>query len=213
MHQIKIGELPQGFPRDEINMKRAVQYHKGSYSITIPSDIVSKFGLQKGSVLLFDVNNEGFYVHSDHAGYKKEIFTIGYEGRTLSQFIDILKNNGIQQLIDVREIAYSRKSGFSKTALSKGLAENDIVYRHFPQLGTPKEIREQYYESHNFSSLSDMFEKHFRSSNAKEILFDIIGLTTVRKSALMCFERSASKCHRSIVAQKMASEGFEVVNL
>lgn len=139
--------------------------------------------------------------------------TVGYEGRTLDQFIEILLNNKIKQLIDVREIAFSRKNGFSKTALAEKLKENHIVYRHFPQLGTPKYIREDYYKSHNFSTLSERFEEHFQTTGAKEVLDDAIGLASIRKSALMCFERSASKCHRSIIAKKMALEGFKVVNL
>lgn len=194
-------------------MKRAIQYHKGSYSVTIPSEIISKFGLEKGNILSFDIHDDGFYAHLDRKSGEAEIFTIGYEGKTLNQFIDILINNNIQQLIDVRAIAFSRKNGFSKSALAEKLTENNIIYKHYPKLGTPKSIREEYYKSHNFSSLSDMFEEHFQASNAVEVLFDIIGLATVRRSALMCFERSASKCHRSIIAKKMAMEGFKVVNL
>jgi len=194
-------------------MKRALQYHKGSYSITIPSEIVTTLGMQRGDVLMFSLNGNGFYANLEKPTQDKEIMTLGYEGRTLDQFIEILLNNKIEQLIDVREIAFSRKNGFSKTALAEKLKANNIVYRHFPQLGTPKDIREEYYKSHNFSDLAEKFEVRFQTTGAKEVLFDAIGLASIRKSALMCFERSASKCHRSIIAKKMASEGFKVTNL
>lgn len=93
------------------------------------------------------------------------------------------------------------------------MKSNNIVYRHYPQLGTPKEIREAYYKTHDFSLFEKMFEKHFIDSDAKEILYDVIGLAMIRRSALMCYELLPSKCHRSIIAKKIVLEGFQVVNL
>ncbi|HOV81591.1 MAG TPA: DUF488 family protein [Methanothrix sp.] len=194
-------------------MERSIRYHKGSYTVTIPPEIINRIGLKGGDILEFNIDSNGFFACPKTCSNQREVYTIGYEGRTLSQFINLLKINNIRQIIDVREIAFSRKSGFSKSALEKGLKSNDIIYRHCPQLGTPKEIRESYYQTHNFSLLAEMFEKHFIESEAKEILFDVIGLAIVRKSALMCYELLPSKCHRSLIAKKMASEGFQVVNL
>jgi len=181
--------------------------------VTIPPEIIDKFALNGGDVLAFDIDSDGFFAYPKTRPNHRDIYTIGYEGRTLTQFIDLLKNNNIMQIIDIREIAFSRKNGFSKSALENGLKSNDIVYRHYPQLGTPKEIRESYYKTHNFSLLAEMFEKHFIESGAKETLFDVIGLAIVRRSALMCYELLPSKCHRSLIAKKMVSEGFRVVNL
>lgn len=44
-----------------------------------------------------------------------ELLTIGYEGRKIDEFIERLKEFNISRLIDVREIPFSRKPGFSKT--------------------------------------------------------------------------------------------------
>lgn len=47
------------------------------------------------------------------------LYTIGYEGRSLPQFIGLLKERGVQRLLDVRERPLSRRKGFSGTASSE----------------------------------------------------------------------------------------------
>ena len=50
-----------------------------------------------------------------------ELMTIGYEGMTLKEFLDVLKRCRVSMLVDVRELAISRKPGFAKVALSAAL--------------------------------------------------------------------------------------------
>ncbi len=69
------------------------------------------------------------------------IFTIGYEGATVAEFLAALQQAGIQRVIDVRALPLSRRPGFSKTPLSGALAEAGIEYVHLKALGTPAEGR------------------------------------------------------------------------
>ncbi len=71
-----------------------------------------------------------------------KLFTIGYEGRDIDEFVSLLKDNGITRLIDVREIPFSRKKGFSKSRLNERLQNENIDYVHIKALGSPSEIRE-----------------------------------------------------------------------
>ena len=54
------------------------------------------------------------------------LYTLGYEKRTLREFIAILTEAEIEILVDVRETAWSHKPGFSKglfrSALKRALA-------------------------------------------------------------------------------------------
>ena len=68
---------------------------------------------------------------------RRKLFTIGYIGRTLDDFIDGLLSHGIECLIDTREIPISRKKGFSKSSLEAKLGRAGIAYRHFRLLGSP----------------------------------------------------------------------------
>jgi uncharacterized protein DUF488 len=48
-------------------------------------------------------------------------YTIGYQATSVESFIAALRAQHIAHLIDIREVALSRKTGFSKTALSEHL--------------------------------------------------------------------------------------------
>jgi uncharacterized protein (DUF488 family) len=62
------------------------------------------------------------------------VFTIGYEGTTVSTFVAKLQAARIKVLADVR--ALSRKKGFSKNSLRAFLQEQGIRYLHFGELGS-----------------------------------------------------------------------------
>ena len=72
----------------------------------------------------------------------KTIYTLGYEGVALLDFIRTVKDTGVSLLLDVRERPQSRRPGFSKRALSEALAEAGTTYRHVRQLGDPKPGRD-----------------------------------------------------------------------
>ena len=55
-----------------------------------------------------------------------EIMTIGYEGLTQRKFLDLVRRCGVDRIIDVRELAVSRRVGFSKNALSNFLEKAGI---------------------------------------------------------------------------------------
>ena len=63
---------------------------------------------------------------------------IGYEGLSLDAFVERLVREGIAVVADVRLTPLSRKPGFSKRALTEGLAQHGIRYVHLPSLGNPK---------------------------------------------------------------------------
>ena len=70
-----------------------------------------------------------------------ELFTIGYEGTTVGEFLSALQNAGVERVIDIRAVPNSRRPGFSKTPLRNALAEAGIDYVHLRALGTPADGR------------------------------------------------------------------------
>lgn len=141
------------------------------------------------------------------------IFTIGYEGKKLEEFLGILKDNHIKGLIDVRELAFSRKNGFSKSVLSKAIEDNGIVYRHYPELGSPREMRHKLWTEGNYQEFFKAYSEWLFSPSAKTYLEDLEGLAHIRTTAIMCFEKDVDKCHRSIIKNKLIEDGFKVVDL
>src|SRR3569833_1006017 len=72
---------------------------------------------------------------------KLRIFSIGYEGTTVGEFIAALKQAGVQRVIDVRALPLSRRPGFSKSPLRAALEEAGVEYVHLKALGTPSDGR------------------------------------------------------------------------
>ena len=131
----------------------------------------------------------------------KEVFTIGYEGREIEDFISCLKAFNISRLIDIREIPLSRKRGFSKSALKERVEAENIDYIHIKTLGSPSVLRRQLKEDHDY----DRFFSAYRSylSQNHNSLVEAYAYLQDGPACLMCFERYPEKCHRSAVAQRI----------
>jgi uncharacterized protein (DUF488 family) len=142
-----------------------------------------------------------------------QLATIGYEGAMLADFISTLEAAGVERVVDVREVAQSRRPGFSKSALRTALADAGIDYHHIRQLGDPKHGREAA-RAGNVDLFRTIFASHMDLPASRDALLDAVSLATEKKSVLMCFERDPRHCHRTIVAERMAAlSSLQIRNL
>ncbi len=131
------------------------------------------------------------------------LYTIGYEGRTPEELLAILSEHGVNRVADVRQMPLSRKPGFSKSALAEFLTSHGIEYVGFPQLGTPPAIRNQYKKNGDFARLRRDYLAYLGTQGPE--IAALRELAAHGGCALLCFERDPSKCHRSILAEVLAS--------
>jgi len=142
-----------------------------------------------------------------------KLFTIGYENRTQAELVERLGRAGVRTLIDVRAVASSRRAGFSKTLLAAGLAEAGIGYLHLRDLGTPKAGRIAA-RAGRTAEMRRIYEAHLEEPAAQLQLADAARAARAGPSALMCLEAEARRCHRSIIADRLAeTAGLEIENL
>lgn len=140
------------------------------------------------------------------------LFTIGYEGRSIGQFIDSLQSAWVGLLIDVREAPISRKPGFSKSALSAALGEAGIDYLHLRALGCPRPIRDRHREDGDWARYTADFLAHLEQQ--QPALDQLIDCANDRSTALLCFESDFNRCHRTYVARAAARRsGAEVLHI
>ena len=142
------------------------------------------------------------------------LLTIGYEGRTPDEFVAVLHRNGVTKVVDVRQLPLSRKRGFSKTALSCALAAHGIEYVSMRELGTPAEVRKQYRDSRDFGRLAQDYLSHLAEHD--DTVEELYSLAVAAKCCLLCFERQPERCHRSLLAEVVASRNgrqFEICHL
>jgi uncharacterized protein (DUF488 family) len=143
----------------------------------------------------------------------QKLFTIGYEGKTQAEMLDELEAAGVALILDVRAVAASRRPGFSKTALAAGLKERGIDYLHLRPLGTPAEGR-QAARAGRIDEMRTIYADQLETPEAALALERALAEASTRPAALLCYEREAPDCHRSMLAQRMVERvPFEVRDL
>lgn len=140
------------------------------------------------------------------------VYTIGYEGTDIRTFISVLKSVGISLLADVRAVPLSRKAGFSKKALERHLRDAGIEYRHFADLGDPREGREAARRG-DIPTFITVYTNHLQTDPAQAALRDLLQLVPTDAVCMMCFERDPQTCHRSLIALEMKSAGLATIDL
>lgn len=140
-----------------------------------------------------------------------KLFTIGYEGATVPEFLGVLEQAGVRRVIDVRALPLSRRPGFSKTPLKAALAEHGIDYVHLKALGTPPEGRAAVRGGH-YAEMVAIYEGQLGLPEAMVAVEQMRALANERPSALLCFEREPAHCHRQVLINDTLPEA-EVVHL
>ena len=139
------------------------------------------------------------------------IFTIGYEGTTMDEFLAALKAAGVERLIDVRALPLSRRPGFSKSPLRAALEEAGIEYVHLKALGTPAEGRSAA-RAGRHADLKRIYAGQLELPEAIVQGARMIELAQEKPSALLCFEREPAHCHRTLLLSAVAADA-EVTHL
>jgi len=142
---------------------------------------------------------------------KLRIFTIGYEGATVGEFLAALRQAGVEQVIDVRALPLSRRPGFSKSPLRAELEEAGINYVHLKALGTPAEGRAAA-RAGRHGDLKRIYAGQLELPEAIAQGAQMVELASERPSALLCFEREPAECHRTLLLDAVAPDA-EAVHL
>ena len=142
----------------------------------------------------------------------KCLYTIGYEGSSADELVETLSAIGVKVLADVRELPLSRKKGLSKNSLADRLREVGIEYRHFKPLGDPK-LGRLAARTGNYQEFERIFLSHLSGEAAQSSLAELLRVAEGKITCMLCFEKCATHCHRSYIADEAAQYGFEVYNL
>jgi uncharacterized protein (DUF488 family) len=142
-----------------------------------------------------------------------KVFTIGYEGLDPERLFAALRAAEVSTLADVRAVANSRKRGFSKTALHAGLEQAGFGYAHLRTLGTPKAGREAA-RAHDAGLMRRIYcEEVLETAEGRNAFDELIVLASRVPTCLLCFERDPDRCHRRVLTERLAAQGFAAVDL
>jgi len=140
-----------------------------------------------------------------------KIWTIGYEGATMDEFLATLTQARVEQVIDVRALPLSRRPGFSKSTLAASLGEAGIDYVHLKALGTPKAGRDAAKKG-DHATLEAVYDVQLQLPEAQAQAAAMRALAGEKRSALLCYERDPGCCHRTLLLEA-EGEGAEVIDL
>jgi uncharacterized protein (DUF488 family) len=137
------------------------------------------------------------------------LYTIGYEGVTVPEFIAALQSAGVERVIDVRALPLSRRPGFSKSPLKGALGEAGIEYVHLKALGTPAEGRAAARAGRQ-AELESIYAGQLELPEAMAQSAQMLELAAEKPSALMCMERDPTNCHRTLLLKAVAPDAQAV---
>jgi uncharacterized protein (DUF488 family) len=147
------------------------------------------------------------------------LVTIGVYDWTLDEFLAALRKAEVRQLLDLRQRRGVRGSEYAwanSQRLQAALADAGIEYEHLPELAPTTELRHLLYAEdarqgvgqRSRERLAPEFVERFTRERLDQVdLAPIIeSMPADGAVALLCVERDAEACHRSLVAERIAEQ-------
>ena len=147
------------------------------------------------------------------------IYTIGYGGRTLDEFLRLLNEFSVQAVADVRRWnSPRRRQEFSGENLEEELGRVGVKYYWFPRLGGYRKFGVDVedrgiagcFESEGFRAYATYITTR---SEAQEDLEKLERIARSMATAIMCCERLPWRCHRKILADYFVARGFRALHI
>jgi hypothetical protein len=129
------------------------------------------------------------------------LFTIGYEGISLEEYLNRLIVNDVKVLCDIRRNAISMKYGFSGPQLKKACEGVGIEYVHFPELGIDSDKRQKLVTQADYDRLFALYRSNMLPETIKKQEGVLELLKVKERIALTCFEANINQCHRKHLAE------------
>ncbi len=132
------------------------------------------------------------------------LFTIGYEGISVEEYLNKLIINDIKILCDVRKNPQSMKYGFNKSQLEKACEGVEIKYIHVPEVGIDSDKRRQLNTQTDYDNLFKLYRSDILPQTLEIQNYLLSLLKKEKRIALTCFEANICQCHRTHLADAIA---------
>ena len=157
----------------------------------------------------------------------RTIATVGVYQSNLDGFLDTLNQHRVATVVDVRQRRGVRGRQYAwanSLRLQAALEQAGIQYRHVPELAPTTELRQLQYREDDRLKVGKRSRVELAEEYRRRYLHEVLDQVDLRAfleslpdnatSALLCVERDARACHRSLIAARLqAHYGVAVVNL
>jgi uncharacterized protein (DUF488 family) len=145
---------------------------------------------------------------------KPAIFTIGHSTHPINEFVAILQTHRIEEVVDVRTIPKSHHNPqFNSDTLKESLRETHIRYKHLEKLGG---LRHTTKDSINLGWRNTSFRGYADYMGTDEFAEGLEALEKIamqRRTVIMCAEAVPWRCHRSLIADALTKQKWEVFDI
>ena len=144
----------------------------------------------------------------------KMLWTIGHSTHPIEEFISILHAYQIEMLVDVRSLPGSNKfPQFNKENLEISLPNEGISYKHLLILGGRRKVSKTSENTAWHNASFRAYADYMETDAFKEGIKELKELAKHKKVAIMCSEVLWWRCHRSMIADQLKSDGWIVMHI
>jgi uncharacterized protein (DUF488 family) len=136
-----------------------------------------------------------------------KLFTIGYGGRTPTEFVQLLVEHGVRTVADVRMhpgrayMVFFAKAKSPDKGIERILAQAGIGYVSLTGLGNP------------FKNEPDWPEQYRKLlAESGEAMIEPL-LSLPRPFCLLCAEKKPNRCHRKLISDLLETQGWRVQHI
>ncbi len=141
----------------------------------------------------------GSVTASNHQDDGIKVFTIGHSAHSFDLFLQLIKQHGVEELIDVRTSPYSRwASDFNRETLEMSLEKAGIGYAHMGGAlgGRPRSL-----DLYDSDWIAD-YELMATTDDFDEDIRQLERIAEERVVCLLCSERQPEDCHRTLLVSE-----------
>jgi uncharacterized protein (DUF488 family) len=144
------------------------------------------------------------------------IFTIGHSTHPLDQFLALLKQHGIEALVDIRRFPGSKRHPhFSRENLTTELPKSGLEYHWLEALGGRRK-KETGGPSHNLALRNESFRNYadyMETEDFQKAIEQLLEIAQSKRTAYMCAGGLYWQCHRRLVSDFLLMKGITVEHI
>jgi uncharacterized protein (DUF488 family) len=143
------------------------------------------------------------------------LYTIGFTKKSAEQFFNLLRNNNVKQLVDVRISNSSQLAGFAKGKDLEFFVKEicHIPYKHIIDFAPSKELLDQW---HKQEVTWEEYVKVYTDLLKDRDVLRKYGVKSFDGSCFLCSEDTPEQCHRRLLAdyfKKHSADPVKIVHL
>lgn len=140
------------------------------------------------------------------------LYTIGFTKKSAEKFFELLKNNGVKQLVDIRISNNSQLAGFAK---GKDLAYFvkqicGINYQHIVDFAPTKELLDKWHKQ--AVTWEDYIVEYTSMLKSRDII-QKYGIKRFDGACFLCSEETPEICHRRLLVEYLKDHSTEEVHI